>query len=83
MFFKTGALENFAIFTEKHLCWSLRAFLLKKRFQHRYFPVNIAKFLRTAFYRSPCYYTFPKFYVIIDIRYFRVTFYSRKNFAID
>ena len=24
------------------------AFLLKKRFQHRYFPVNIAKFLRTA-----------------------------------
>ena len=24
------------------------AFLLKKRFQHRYFPVNIAKLLRTA-----------------------------------
>ena len=27
MFFKIGALENFAIFTEKHLCWSL--FLIK------------------------------------------------------
>ena len=23
MFFKVGALKNFAIFTEKHLCWIL------------------------------------------------------------
>ena len=23
IFFKIGALTNFAIFTEKHLCWSL------------------------------------------------------------
>ena len=28
------------------------AFLLKKRFQHRCFPVNIAKFLRAAFLRN-------------------------------
>ena len=31
----------------KHLCWS---FFLKRRTQHRCFPVNIAKFLRTAFF---------------------------------
>ena len=27
--------------------------LLKNRLQHRCFPVNIEKFLRTAFYRTP------------------------------
>ena len=59
MFFKISVLKNFEIFSGKHLCWS--AFfnkvtdlkyvtLLKKRFQHRFFPVNIAKFLRAAFY---------------------------------
>ena len=40
VFFKIDVLKNFAIFTGKHLCWSL---------QHRCFPVNIAKFLRTPF----------------------------------
>ena len=51
MFFKIGALKNFVIFTGKYLCWSL--FLIKltqktpKRFQHRRFLMNIAKFLRT------------------------------------
>ena len=58
MFFKIGVLKNFSMFAKKHLCSSLfliklgpwrPAFLLKKRFQHRCFPVNIAKFLRTAF----------------------------------
>ena len=57
MFFKIGVLKNFSMFAKKHLCSSLfliklgpwrPAFLLKKRFQHRCFPVNIAKFLRTA-----------------------------------
>ena len=47
---KSAALKNFAIFTEKYLCWSLflnqivglrPATSLKKRFQHRCFPVNI------------------------------------------
>ena len=52
MFFKTGDLKNSAIFTRKHLCWSLfnevaLKFFIKKR--QKYFPVNIAKFLRTAF----------------------------------
>ena len=35
---KKGVLKNFAIFTGKHL---------RKRLQHRCFPVNIAKYLRT------------------------------------
>ena len=46
IFFKIGVLKNFAILTEKHLCWRL---FLKKGLQHRCFPVNIAKFLRIAF----------------------------------
>ena len=59
IFLKIGVLKNFAIFTWKHLCWSLYlktleawwpATLLKKRLQHRCFLVNIAKFLRTAFF---------------------------------
>ena len=56
MYFKIGVLENFTTFTGKYLCWSL--FLRKlqacnfvqKRLQHRNFPVNIAKFLRTIFF---------------------------------
>ena len=45
------ALQNLAIFTEKHLRW--RFFLInfsKKRFQHSCFPVNTARCLSTAFY---------------------------------
>ena len=42
--FKIGFLKNFAVFTGKHLCWSL---------QHRCFPVNIVKLSRSAFYRTP------------------------------
>ena len=55
-FLKKGVLKNFAIFTEKHLRWSLFfnkaarlkiCNFIKKRLKHRCFPVNIAKFLRT------------------------------------
>ena len=55
IFFKIGVLKNFAIFTGKHLCLSLFLIKLqlcnfaKQRLQHRYFPANFAKFLRTAF----------------------------------
>ena len=61
MFFKIDVIKNFSIFTGKHLCWSLFLVQLqakacnftKKRLQHRRFPVNIEKFLRTAFHRTP------------------------------
>ena len=58
MFCKKGVLRNFAKFTGRHLCQSLffnkvaglkPATLLKKRFWHRCFPVNFAKFLRIPF----------------------------------
>ena len=39
-----GVLKNFANFTGKHMCWTL---FLKKRLQHRCFPVKFAKLLRT------------------------------------
>ena len=54
MFFRIGVLKNIAIFTGKHLCWSLllKKSILKKRLQHRSFPVNIAKFLRTPFLQN-------------------------------
>ena len=41
MFFKIDVLKNFATVTGKQLCWSPR---------NRCFPVNIAKFLRTALF---------------------------------
>ena len=54
LFFNMGVLKNFAIFTGKHLCWSL--FLIKypafraTTLLKGGFPANIAKFLRTTFY---------------------------------
>ena len=57
MFFKVGSLKNFAIFTGKHLCWSLFLIKLqawacnfvKKRLQRRCFPENIATSFTTTF----------------------------------
>ena len=46
MFFEIGILKHFAIFRGKHLCSSV--FLIK--LQDCNFPVNIAKFLKTAFF---------------------------------
>ena len=40
---KKPAPKNFAIFTKKHHACNF----IEKRLQHRCFPVNIAKFLRT------------------------------------
>ena len=49
MLFKIGVPKNFANFTGKNLCLSL--FLVTKtRVQHRCFPVNFKKFLRTPFF---------------------------------
>ena len=44
MFFKKGVLKNFAVFTEKHLCWSL--FLIKLQ------AFRASKFLRRAFLQN-------------------------------
>ena len=61
MFFKSGDPKNSAIFTRKHLCLSifliklLKISLLKKRLQHRYFPVNIVTFLRRTFVIEHCF----------------------------
>ena len=58
VFCKKGVLRKFAKFTRKHLCQSLffnkvaglrSTTLLKKRLQHRFFPLNFSKFLRTSF----------------------------------
>ena len=55
---KKGVLRNFTKFSGKYLCQSLffgkiaglrPATLSKKRLWHRYFPVNIANFLRAPF----------------------------------
>ena len=64
IFFKIGVFKNFTIFTEKRLCWNLFLIklcqvadlkacnLIKKRLQHRCFPLNIDKFLKTAFLQN-------------------------------
>ena len=38
-----GVLKTFEKFRGKHPCW-------RKRLQHRYFPVNFPKFVRTTFF---------------------------------
>ena len=48
-FIKKAVLKNFAILPGKHLCWSLCW-----RLQHRCFPVNIVKFLRTPVLKNIC-----------------------------
>ena len=50
--FKVGVYENFAIFTRRHLSWSL--FLIKLQACNLCFPVHTAKFSRPAFfYKTP------------------------------
>ena len=58
---KKGVLKNFAKLTGKHLFQSLFFYkvavlrsvtLFKKRLWHRCFPMNFAKFLRTAFLQN-------------------------------
>ena len=47
--------KYFAIFTGKHLCWSLQVCnFITKRPEHRCFPVKIRKFLRTPILKSIC-----------------------------
>ena len=48
---KKSGLNNFATFTRKHLKASN---FIKKRLQHKCFPVNAAKFLRTPILKNIC-----------------------------
>ena len=56
MFIKRAVLKNFAIITGKHLCLSPFLIITKlqalssKQLQRRYFPMNVAKYLRTALF---------------------------------
>ena len=52
MIFKIDVLKIFATFTGKHQCWRPSTFL-KRDSNSGVFPVNIANFLRTFFYRKP------------------------------
>ena len=63
VFCEKYVLKNFAILTEKHECWCFFLIklqfvrpvtLIKKGLQHRCFPVNIAKFLRTPILKNIC-----------------------------
>ena len=48
---KKPVLKIFAVFTGKNQSWSL---FLIKLFQHRCFPVNIVKILRTSILKNIC-----------------------------
>ena len=59
VFYKQGALKNFAKFTRKQLCRSLflsrvtslrPVTLSKKRLRHNFFPVNFGKFEEQFFF---------------------------------
>ena len=51
MYFKIGVLKNFAMFTRKYLCWSLRpAALLKKRLQHRCSACEYCEIFENSFF---------------------------------
>ena len=52
VFCEKNVFKNFAIFTGKHLCWSLFFNFIKKKLQHECFPVNIVKFSRNLFSRT-------------------------------
>ena len=49
MFFYIGVLKNFTMLIVLTLSVFLSVNIIKKKLQHRYFHVNIAKFLGTFF----------------------------------
>ena len=64
---------------------------IKNEIQHSCFPMNIARFLKTASFCNTCsLYTFSKFFAMMNIRCLKVIFYyckirprGRKNFMTD
>ena len=69
MFFKIGVLTNFAIFTGKHLCWSL--FLIKLE-TFNCFPENKVKFFVSSFF-----YETPPVATSADV-FFYIMFWKRR-----
>ena len=51
VFYRLGAVKNCTKFTAKRLCWR-SATLVRERLRHRYFSVNLAKFLKTHFSKN-------------------------------
>ena len=75
MFFKIAVLNNFAN-PQENICVGV---LIEKRLQHRDFPVNIATFLRTAFFIEPLWWLLLFFDVVRNRLVFSRFFYIRGN----
>ena len=70
VFYKKGALRNFAKLTGKHPCQSLFLIkLFKKGLRHRCFLVNFPKFLRTPFLREDLRWLFLLFVIYLLFNY--------------
>ena len=71
---KKNVLRNFASFTGKQLCWSLSnrvadlevCSFIRKRPQHKCFPVEFTKFLRTPNLKSPNACFWNMFFLLLD-----------------
>ena len=75
------AIKLFVIFTGKHLCWGLFSNkvaglqvcnFIKKRLQHRYFLVNIGKFIRTPILKNICEWLLPHFWKVFCKNVFQI-----------
>ena len=94
---KKAVLKNFAIFTEKHLRWSfflnknagLQSWnFIKKRLKHRFFPVNIKKFLRAPVLENICEWLFELFptwasNITSNVGIVKRTFSEKQNMGIE
>ena len=73
VFYKKAVLKSFAIFTGNHLCWIFCAGgrqackFIKMRLQHRCFPVNIRKCLRTPILQNICERLLPQIPTLLTI----------------
>ena len=80
MFLNIGVLEIFAAFNFIKKIQFYYTNLSKKRLQHRYFPVNIAKFLRTPFLHNTSR-TAASIYLSQTRKSFISIFYVEKNLS--
>ena len=54
MFYKKGALKNFLQKLHENICTGVFLNKVSGLLQHRYFPDNFAKILKTLFLWTPC-----------------------------